>query len=145
MSRIKAYIESIIYHNSSNDYTVMHLACGSENFTAVGYISCADQGDTIEAEGEFTEHPIYGRQFSISSFSLSHPDSADQIERYLAGGAIKGIGYNFATLGFSALTFFAKSDTMKKAGLFGLGLSVAWDFIKNSTNIFERTDYLRRK
>ncbi len=96
MSRIKAYIESIIYHNSSNDYTVMHLACGSENFTAVGYISCADQGDTIEAEGEFTEHPIYGRQFSISSFSLSHPDSADQIERYLAGGAIKGIGASLA-------------------------------------------------
>ena len=60
-------------------------------------------------------------------------------------GAAKGIGHNLATLGFSALTFFAKSDGLKKAGLFGLGLSVAWDFIKNSTNIFERTDYLRRK
>lgn len=59
-------------------------------------------------------------------------------------GAIKGICYNFATLGFSALTFFAKKDGMKKFGAIGLGLSVAWDFIKNSTNLFEKTDYLRR-
>ncbi len=60
-------------------------------------------------------------------------------------GALKGIGYNIATLGFSALAFFGKKGISKKAGLFGLGISLALDFIKNSTNIFERTDYLRRK
>ena len=61
---------------------------------------------------------------------------------YLKGVA-KGIGYNIATLGFSALAFFAKKDGTRKAGIIGLGLSVAWDFIKNSTNIFERKDYLK--
>ncbi len=59
-------------------------------------------------------------------------------------GAAKGICHNFATLGFSALAFFAKKDGMKKFGVIGLGLSVAWDFIKNSTNLFEKTDYLRK-
>lgn len=60
-------------------------------------------------------------------------------------GAFKGVCYNAATLGFSALAFFAKKDGMKKFGVIGLGLSVAWDFIKNSTNLFEKTDYLRKK
>ena len=58
-------------------------------------------------------------------------------------GAVKGIGYNLPTLGFSALAFFAKKDCTRKLGIIGLGLSVAWDFIKNSTNIFEKKDYLR--
>lgn len=77
-------------------------------------------------------------------YPLQISEVANTVTGYVTG-AIKGIGYNFATLGFSALTFFAKSNAVKKIGLFGLGLSVAWDFIKNSTNIFERTDYLRRK
>ena len=59
-------------------------------------------------------------------------------------GAAKGVAHNALTLGFSALAFFAKRDGLKKVGVFGLGLSVAWDFIKNSTNLFERTDYLRK-
>ncbi len=59
-------------------------------------------------------------------------------------GAAKGVVHNFATLGFSAVALFAKKDGWKKFGVIGLGLSVAWDFIKNSTNLFERTDYLRK-
>ena len=61
-------------------------------------------------------------------------------------GAIKAIGHNFATLGFSALAFFSgsKHPRLQKAGLFGLGISVAWDFLKNCTNAFERTDWLRK-
>lgn len=68
----------------------------------------------------------------------------DTVSGYVIGAA-KGAWYNAATLGFSALTFFAKKDGMKKFGAIGLGLSVAWDFIKNGTNLTERTDYLRKK
>ena len=68
----------------------------------------------------------------------------DSVSGYVSG-ALKGVWYNIATLGFSALTLFGNKDCYKKVGIIGLGLSVAWDFIKNSTNLFERTDYLRRK
>lgn len=67
----------------------------------------------------------------------------DTITGYVSG-ALKGICHNAATLGFSTLAFFAKKPGFKKAGVIGLGLSVAWDFIRNSTNLFERTDYLRK-
>lgn len=80
--------------------------------------------------------------------SFQYPLQLSEVWNTISGyvsGAIDGIGHNLATLGFSALSFFAKKDGLKKVGVLGLGISVAWDFIKNSTNLFERTDYLRRK
>ena len=79
--------------------------------------------------------------------SFKYPLQDSEVFNTVSGyiqGAIKGIGYNLGTLGFSALAFFAKKDSFKKVGIIGLGLSVAWDFIKNSTNLFEKTDYLRK-
>ena len=50
------------------------------------------QGATIEAEGRYTTHPVYGRQFQIESFREKMPEDALAMERYLGSGAIKGIG-----------------------------------------------------
>ena len=50
------------------------------------------QGAVIEAEGVYTHHPVYGRQFQISSFTEKMPEDTMAMERYLGSGAIKGIG-----------------------------------------------------
>ena len=50
----------------------------------------------IEAKGEYTEHPTYGRQFKIHSFEEKAPEDEIAIERYLGSGAIKGIGLALA-------------------------------------------------
>ena len=92
MSHIRAYIESIIYHNTDNDYCVLRVSCEGEELTAVGHFPYIEQGETIDAEGEFTLHPLYGKQFSVESFSIAVPDSAEAMEQYLASGSIKGIG-----------------------------------------------------
>lgn len=92
MSRIRAYIENIIYANPENHYAVLEVSEGAERLTAVGAFPYISAGETIEAEGEFTVHPIYGRQFAVSSYTVHMPEGADAVERYLAGGAIKGIG-----------------------------------------------------
>ena len=90
--RIKAFIENIIYHNDQNHYSVLELSQGSDVFTAVGILPGVCAGETIEAEGDYTTHPTYGEQFSIASFQIVRPEDADAMERYLAGGSIKGIG-----------------------------------------------------
>ncbi|MDO4266276.1 MAG: ATP-dependent RecD-like DNA helicase [Eubacteriales bacterium] len=90
--RIKALVENIIYHNEQNHYSVLELSQGSDIFTAVGMLPYISIGETIEAEGEYRTHPTYGEQFSISSYQITKPEDADAIERYLAGGAIKGVG-----------------------------------------------------
>ncbi len=92
MSSIRAYIENIIYYNEDNYYAVLEASAGSSLITLVGHFPYISAGESIEAEGEYTSHPVYGEQFSVSSFQVTAPEGADAIERYLAGGAIKGIG-----------------------------------------------------
>ena len=91
--RITGYIDHIIFRNEDNGYTVMVLKeTGEEETTCVGTFPDITQGATIEAEGTYTNHPVYGKQFQISSFVEKMPEDAMAMERYLGSGAIKGIG-----------------------------------------------------
>lgn len=91
METIKGYIEHIIYRNAGNGYTVFDLA-GEEEITCVGFLKTADEGENIQAEGDFTEHAVYGSQFKIQTYQTIAPEDAISMERYLGSGAIKGVG-----------------------------------------------------
>lgn len=69
---------------------------GEEEITCVGSFSAIAEGENIEATGEYTEHPTYGRQFKVDSFEEKAPEDEEAIERYLGSGAIKGIGLALA-------------------------------------------------
>lgn len=92
METIKGYIEHVIYRNADNGYTVLNLMSGEEEVTCVGFFKTMDQGETIEAEGSYTTHEVYGEQFKIERYKIVPPDDAVSIERYLGSGAIKGVG-----------------------------------------------------
>lgn len=92
MEKIKGFIEHIIYRNADNGYTVLNLVSGEEEITCVGFFKTMDQGETIEAEGNFTTHPMYGDQFKIEHYEIVPPDDVVSIERYLGSGAVKGVG-----------------------------------------------------
>ena len=96
METITGYVDHIIYRNAENGYTVLVLICEEEELTCVGVFSDIVEGENIEAKGEFTEHPTYGRQFKVSSFEEKAPEDEVAIERYLGSGAIKGIGLALA-------------------------------------------------
>lgn len=96
MEKIKGYIDHFIYRNSENGYGVMVFISDGEEITCVGTFFDVDTGDTLEIEGELTEHPVYGEQIKVSSYEVSVPDDAESIERYLGSGAIKGIGETMA-------------------------------------------------
>ena len=89
---IKGYIEHIIYRNTDNGYTVLNLVSEEKEITCVGMFRTIDQGETIEAEGNYTAHPVYGEQFKIERYQVSTPEDALSMERYLGSGAIKGVG-----------------------------------------------------
>lgn len=92
MTKIKGYVDHIIYRNTENGYTVLALVSDEDEVTCVGYLKTVDQGETLEAEGEFTAHAVYGEQFKIASYKIVAPEDMISIERYLGSGAIKGIG-----------------------------------------------------
>ena len=63
-----------------------------EEITCVGFFKTMDQGETIEAQGEYITHQVYGRQFKIEHYKILPPDDVVSIERYLGSGAIRGVG-----------------------------------------------------
>lgn len=93
---LAGYVEHIIYRNADNGYTVLNLVSGEDEITCVGIFSTIAEGENIEAQGEYTEHPTYGQQFKVTSFEEKAPEDEEAIERYLGSGAIKGIGLAMA-------------------------------------------------
>lgn len=91
---VTGYIDHVIFRNEDNGYTVMVLKGMEEEreLTCVGTFPAITQGAAIEASGNYTTHPVYGRQFQIASYVEKMPEDALAMERYLGSGAIKGIG-----------------------------------------------------
>ena len=91
---VTGYIDHVIFRNEDNGYTVMVLKGMEEEreLTCVGTFPAITQGAAIEASGNYTTHPVYGKQFLIASYVEKMPEDALAMERYLGSGAIKGIG-----------------------------------------------------
>lgn len=96
MEKLAGYVEHIIYRNADNGYTVLNLVSGEEEITCVGSFSAIAEGENIEASGDYTDHPTYGKQFKVESFEEKAPEDEEAIERYLGSGAIRGIGLALA-------------------------------------------------
>ena len=92
MDNITGYVDHIVYQNSDNGYTVMTLVTEGEEVTCVGMCKGLGQGENISAEGEYIEHPVYGRQFKIQTYETVAPTDRAGMERYLGSGAIRGVG-----------------------------------------------------
>lgn len=92
METVIGFVEHIVYRNEENGYTVMHVTADEEEITCTGTFHVISEGESIELTGEYTIHPSYGPQFRAESYRIREPEDAISIERYLASGAIRGIG-----------------------------------------------------
>ena len=90
--QLEGAIESVVFRNDENGYTVIELADGDDYLTAVGIMPQVSSGDVVKLTGKYTNHPSYGRQFAVQICEISRPTEAADILRYLSSGAIKGIG-----------------------------------------------------
>ena len=91
MEKVSGYVGRIIYQKAENGYTVFELN-GEKDRVCVGMCKGLAEGETLEAEGDYVTHPVYGLQFKISSYKVLPPSDTVSIERYLGSGAVKGIG-----------------------------------------------------
>ena len=89
-------LESIIYQNEINSYLVAILYTEQGEVTIVGYMPFVAEGDTLKLTGKFVEHKDYGTQFKVDTFEKIIPETLSALEKYLANGAIKGIGSSTA-------------------------------------------------
>lgn len=93
IAMIEGSVEGIIYSNEENGYTILELITDkNELITAVGVMPYVGEGETLKIYGKWVHNVKYGRQFSVSSYEKVMPADEVSILRYLASGAIKGIG-----------------------------------------------------
>lgn len=89
---ISVEVSDIIYQNEGNGYTVFEFETESTLETATGIIPGLYVGEQIKINGQWTTHPTYGKQFKVVTFEKSTPADSAGMLKYLASGAIKGIG-----------------------------------------------------
>ncbi|HNX96165.1 MAG TPA: ATP-dependent RecD-like DNA helicase [Candidatus Aminicenantes bacterium] len=63
-----------------------------EQVTLVGTLFDVHEGDFLEVRGEETEHPRFGPQVKVASFTAILPQDTDGIAHYLSSGRFKGVG-----------------------------------------------------
>ena len=89
-------VDSIVYRNDDNGYTVLNIDDGDSLMCAVGIMPGVDVGDEIKVVGTIKTHPTYGEQLSVTSFEQSVPSTADAILKFLSSRAIRGVGPSMA-------------------------------------------------
>ena len=90
----KGFIDRLTYHNPENGYTIARLVVEGqrERIAIVGTLASIQEGESVEVEGVWTNHPKYGKQFKVEHYKAVYPSTLEGIQKYLGSGLIKGIG-----------------------------------------------------
>ncbi len=91
MEAWEGYVEKIVYRGE-NGYTVLTLSSEEDDLYCVGTFPHVEEGEFLHIEGEMVFNPKYGEQIKMISYQAVEPKDGQAMERYLASGAIKGVG-----------------------------------------------------
>lgn len=97
LETIKGYVERIVFRNENNGYTVLDVECDGDYNMCVGQMDSVSVGELLLIKGEEVVNPVYGPQIKIEEYKVLPPEDVKSIERYLASGAVKGIGAAMAS------------------------------------------------
>lgn len=103
MTSVTGAVERIVFHNAESGFMVARFQLsgtstrGDSVITIVGTLPTVRTGELLRVTGEWQMHPVHGKNFQVEAFEPELPQTADGIERYLASGAIRGVGPVTAT------------------------------------------------
>lgn len=141
---IKGTIDKIVFQNRDNGYTVADVDNNGELVTIVGIMPNAGQGQHIVVTGKFVSSQKWGEQFSVSSYEISVPSSAEGVKKYLASGLIHGVGpatANAIVEHFGEKTLdIIELNPLKLADVRGISLTKAAEIGKSFLNLREMQD-----
>ena len=96
MEQLQGTLENVIYQSGDGGFCVLRVKTAA-GLATVTYKGMAPyMGENIAMEGEWCEHVRFGRQFRADALRVVKPSTTDGIERFLASGAVKGIGRTMA-------------------------------------------------
>ena len=80
LTELSGTVDSVIYKNEENGYTVLRLRDGNgETVTVVGCFPYAAQGETMLLSGAWMTHAVHGRQFKAEFAQRLMPTDAPAI------------------------------------------------------------------
>lgn len=87
-------VERVRFRAEDTGYTVLVIQPeeGEAAVVAVGHLGALREGERVRFEGEWKDHPRYGRQFQVTVAQPIAPATAEGIEKFLAAGPVKHIG-----------------------------------------------------
>ena len=88
-------VAQIIYKNELNHWTVLLVKVENKYITFVGETEDISLDDTLEFEGEYTTHKVYGEQFKFSTYFKTIPKDESTLISYISDN-IKGVGKKIA-------------------------------------------------
>ncbi len=96
---LRGEVIRIIYENSDGSFAVLRLkdADGAEH-TVRGPLGGVVSGQHLELSGKWERHAEFGRQFLATEYKVTLPSTPEGLKRFLASGAIPGIGKKTAGL-----------------------------------------------
>lgn len=126
MEKICGTVDTIIFASQDNRFTVLKLSPEklSTQITVTLNGVAPLIGQLLEIEGEWVKHPKFGQQFKATTYKTVAPTEISGIEKFLASGAINGIGPAMAKkivaeFGEKTLEIIAKSpnELLKVPGI----------------------------
>lgn len=92
LEEIHGYVEELVFRKPENGFTVLELSSEDEYITVVGVLPEINVGEELRLKGRWSVHQTFGKQFKAELCERSLPSTAADLYRYLASGAVKGIG-----------------------------------------------------
>lgn len=100
MDKIQVKHVHTIFRNEQNGYTVAKFITyddQEEDILAVGFFSSFISEMIYNLEGEYVDHPSYGEQFKVNTWSRSVEDDDQSMIRYFSSVLFPGIGKKSAS------------------------------------------------
>ncbi len=103
---LKIRIRKFIFSAAESGYAVIRAAVENSNsvIVAVGNLAAFRSGDVLLVEGNFVDHPRFGRQFKVIRADLLPPREREALIDFFAGARFKGVGRKSAEKIVAALS-----------------------------------------
>ena len=94
VEELTGVVDSVVFDSGDGRFSVFRLVPdGRPGRVSVTIPSAAPLvGQEVSLQGAWVEHPRFGSQFKASQIHVAAPTSAQGVLRFLASGAVQGVG-----------------------------------------------------
>ena len=96
---LKGSVASFKYYSEANHFGIFYFDTSDisdGSIVVTGNAFGISEGDYLEITGEEVEHPVYGHQIKMTSYRAVQPTDTEALIKYLASGALRGVGPKLA-------------------------------------------------